>query len=124
MKKILVIDDFATARRYHALLLRNLGHEVVEAENGREALTRVGQQPIDLIVLDLLMPELSGEAFLETLRQDSAHRHIPVIAVTSERQVEVAERLKQQGVSVVLVKPVPPAQLQRSVETAIGKLAS
>jgi len=123
MKRILVIDDFATARRYHALLLRNLGHEVIEAENGRLGLAEVKKGQFDLIVLDLLMPELSGEEFLQVLRQDGASQHIPVVAVTSEGASAIADRLKQQGVHTILVKPVLPAALRQGVEHALRELA-
>lgn len=119
MKTILVIDDFATARLYHATLLRQLGHRVVEAANGLEALEQVRQQPVDLILLDLLMPELSGAEFLRRLRQDSARGQVPVVAITSERSETLSREVEALGVRALLVKPVMPGALRKTVESIL-----
>jgi two-component system, chemotaxis family, chemotaxis protein CheY len=124
MKRILVIDDFATARLYHATLLRQLGHEVVEAVDGLEALERLREQAVDLILLDLLMPKLSGTEFLRRLRQDPRQGQVPIVAITSERSDKLTKEVAALGVDTVLVKPVLPAVLRQTIASSLRTVAT
>ncbi|MFP4541390.1 MAG: response regulator [Opitutales bacterium] len=123
MKAILVIDDFATARLYHASLLRQLGHEAVEAGDGEEALALTRNRVFDLILLDLLMPRLTGAQFLQRLRGDPRYTSVPVLAVTSEKAAAADSTLDALGVSKILVKPVLPADLRRAVTQHLPALS-
>ncbi|MFN8457308.1 MAG: response regulator [Anaerolineae bacterium] len=79
---LLVEDDFATREMMHRTLEKE-GWGIVEAENGRVALERVAQNKPDLILLDLMMPEMDGFEFLTTLRQNPEWRTIPVVVITA-----------------------------------------
>jgi signal transduction histidine kinase/AraC-like DNA-binding protein/DNA-binding LacI/PurR family transcriptional regulator len=80
-KTILVVDDDAEARQYYRKLLKRSQPQavVIEAENGRQALERLGSDHPDLIVLDLVMPDIDGFAVLQCIRQDPSTQHIPVV---------------------------------------------
>jgi len=81
---VLLVEDQKDLREMMRRLLEQEGWTVAEAENGREALTRVAENRPELIVLDLMMPEMDGFSFLEALRQNVAWRSIPVVVVTAK----------------------------------------
>lgn len=80
---ILIVEDDDDTRRMLGDMLLEQGWTVVEAVNGREALATLPTHPPDLIVLDLMMPEMDGFAFMEALRQQEAFRSVPVIVATA-----------------------------------------
>ncbi len=83
--KVLIVDDHAPARLLLRRVLQSLGeYEIYEAENGPEALTKARTERPNLIILDLMMPEMDGFAVLETLKKDPLTAEIPVIVVTAK----------------------------------------
>jgi PAS domain S-box-containing protein len=82
-KRILIVDDDAEHRRRLSRVLEAEGWQVSEAENGRVGLERLAASEPDLIVLDLMMPEMDGFEFLSELRNDQARRHVPVVVITA-----------------------------------------
>jgi len=80
-KTVLVVDDDGEARQYYCKLLNHAQPQarVVEAENGRQALEMLAEMQPDLVVLDLMMPDIDGFAVLQSIRQNAATHHIPVI---------------------------------------------
>ncbi|HSV85153.1 MAG TPA: ATP-binding protein, partial [Levilinea sp.] len=85
-KTILVVDDDAEARQYYSKLLHQAqpNASVIEAENGRKALQAIAKTRPDLVVLDLMMPDIDGFAVLQSIRQDAATQHIPVIVYSGK----------------------------------------
>jgi CheY-like chemotaxis protein len=81
---VLLVEDHADLRAMMRRMLEQEGWAVAEAENGRVALDRVAENRPELIVLDLMMPEMDGFSFLEALRQNEAWRAIPVVVVTAK----------------------------------------
>jgi CheY-like chemotaxis protein len=104
MATVLVIDDDADTRDLTARYLKRAGHATVEAANGWEALIALDQQPIDLILLDVMMPGMDGKTFLQILRDGQFHRDIPVIAVSALSPEAVRARLGKLGLLDVLPK--------------------
>jgi signal transduction histidine kinase/DNA-binding response OmpR family regulator len=102
--RVLVIEDDDTTRTMMGRMLRGEGWEVQEAANGREGLDRVAAAKPDLILLDLMMPEMDGFEFLSTLRRDPEHGHIPVIIVTAADLTEDDRARLNGGVSYILEK--------------------
>ena len=93
--RILVVDDTAFNRLLLAKLLRGIGHEPVEAEDGSVALERLrdaGAPPIDVILLDIVMPVMDGYETLAALAADPALRHIPVIVITGVDELDSVVR--------------------------------
>ncbi len=100
---LLVEDDEATRQRMHRLLVGE-GWQVSEAENGRVALDRLAEFEPDLILLDLIMPEMDGFEFLEELRRKPSFRQVPVVVVTAADLTEEDHRRLNGGVERVLHK--------------------
>lgn len=123
--KVLVVEDDATTRRIlNRLMSSSFGAEVVEVENGMEALVRLEQDTPDLVVTDVSMPVMDGHALLQAIRSSPAHQDIPVVAVsaTSER-TEVA-RLIELGIAEYLLKPLDLAAASKRLGRVIADIRS
>jgi CheY-like chemotaxis protein len=107
MAKILVIDDDPKMLELYREILAGVGHQVVIAENGTQGLARSDRNP-DLIVVDLMMPNLNGYDFLKQLRSTDAHAQTPVIAASS---LSTGESALRAGANRFLPKPFRSADL-------------
>jgi YesN/AraC family two-component response regulator len=105
-RKILVVDDDPDTLEMHARIVQAHlpAHRVVTARNGLEALEALQQERIDLVLLDLIMPELDGFAVLEAMRENEATREIPVIVLTGQVLAERDMARLNRGVATVLSK--------------------
>jgi two-component system chemotaxis response regulator CheY len=112
MKTILVADDLACARILHTHLLVQLGHRVVTAADGVEALRILQSQPVDVVVLDMLMPRMDGHEFLRRMRAMPGYATVPVLVVTSEGDRHHEETLRAAGATAFLRKPAHPDAMQ------------
>jgi CheY-like chemotaxis protein len=116
MAKILVIDDDPMMLELYREILTQAGHEVVIAENGTQGLARSEGQP-DLIVVDLMMPNLNGYEFVKQLRTTEGHRTTPVIAVSG---LSTGQWALRSGADRFLAKPVRSHQLIAMIEELLG----
>jgi len=108
-KKILIVDDDATNRKLLEAILKRGNHEVIEAENGIDALNKVTPD-IDIILLDLVMPLMGGLEFLEVLPSKKPEcMNIPVLVLTTDDSKKM-EALNK-GAKEVLIKPINPTLL-------------
>ena len=120
--RILVVDDFLTMRRIIINLLRQLGfNNVVEAADGKQALDRVHEEQIDLIVSDWNMPNMTGIEFLKHVRADEKYKSTPFIMVTAEGKKENVVAAVHAGVSNYIVKPFNAATLKEKMSKVIGE---
>jgi adenylate cyclase len=122
--RILVVDDTAFNRQLLARLLRGIGHEPVEAEDGRQALERLrdaGEAPIDVILLDIVMPEMDGYEVLAALRDDAALRHLPVIVISGVDELDSVVRCLEMGAADYLPKTVDPAILEARIASSLAR---
>src|SRR4051812_34059509 len=122
--RILVVDDTPFNRQLLARLLRGLGHEPVEAEDGRQALDRLRDPDapgIDVILLDIVMPEMDGYEVLAALRDDPALRHLPVIVITGVDELESVVRCLEMGAADYLPKTVDPAILKARIASSLAR---
>jgi two-component system, cell cycle response regulator DivK len=105
MASILLVEDASDIRYLVELLLQSVGHAVVSVNDGVRAVERVEQEPPDLIVMDLALPQLDGwEATLQLKARDST-RHIPVLAFTAHVLPDEIERALAVGCGAVIAKP-------------------
>lgn len=111
MVKILVIDDSSFQRGMIRRALQELGHEVLEAENGINALETITANKPDFIFLDLIMPKMDGFETLEKLQERG--NKIPVVVLTSDVQTLVHQKCLSLGALRVLVKPPKKSELEK-----------
>jgi class 3 adenylate cyclase len=118
---VLVVDDDAANRDVLARRLDRLGYAVREAENGREALEVMAAEPVDLVLLDLNMPELDGYGVLERRHADPALRDIPAIMISASADIDSVVRCIEMGAEDHLGKPFDPVLLEARVGACLEK---
>jgi DNA-binding response OmpR family regulator/cellulose synthase/poly-beta-1,6-N-acetylglucosamine synthase-like glycosyltransferase len=118
---ILLVDDEEYMRRLAGMTLQQAGYEVVLASTGAEALARIQEATPDLIVSDVMMPDMDGLSLLRQLRADAATRSIPVILVTAMARTEDVVAGLELGADDYLVKPYHPAELVARVRAKINR---
>ena len=104
MSKVLVVDDEAGARRTLMRLLAREGHETVGAGDGREALNTLEGDTPDVILLDLMMPQMDGLELLEALQAHPQWKALPVVVLTALSDTHTVNRARQLGAKAYLVK--------------------
>ena len=115
-KKILAVDDERHIVRLVQINLQKAGYEVVTATNGIEALAQVAQVKPDLVVMDVMMPEMDGLEALEKMKADPEMAKIPVIMLTAKAQDADVFSGWQKGADLYLTKPFNPAELLNFVK--------
>ena len=120
MAKIMIVDDSADSRESLAICFRNAGHEVTCVPNGREALSLVLTDMPDVILLDLLMPEMDGPSFLEVVRSYLRIQSLPVVILTGLGDSPMINRANALKVNSILVKgKATPDDILKALEEAI-----
>lgn len=120
-KHILFAEDDPASAILLAELLKRWGYEVTAAANGREALDRLPDRLVDLLVLDLQMPVLDGFATLAGVREQEGLASLPAIALTACAMREDRERIFAAGFDHYLTKPVQFEQLRQAIVTALER---
>jgi two-component system chemotaxis response regulator CheY len=105
VKRILVVDDSPSVREQVGQALTQGGFQMVEAADGLEGIDRLAAGDVALVILDVNMPRMNGLEMLERVKQDPAHRALPVVMLTSEGQPALIERAKKAGAKGWIVKP-------------------
>ncbi len=118
---LLVVDDNRVNRLLLGRSLEQLGHSVTFAENGREALESLRKRRVDLVLLDIEMPEMDGYQVLAALGTDSQLRDIPVVMMSSLEEVDSVARCIELGAEDYLFKPVNPVLLKARVGASLEK---
>ena len=93
-KKALIVDDSASMRQMVAYTLRQGGFEVIEGENGQDALDKLPGQKIEIIITDLNMPIMDGITFIQQVRTLPAFKFVPILMLTTETQASKKEQGK------------------------------
>lgn len=118
-KTILIVDDSASLRSVVGTSLKGAGYEVIEAEDGRDALTKLNGQKIHLIISDVNMPNMNGIEFLKASKLIPAYKFTPVIMLTTESAEEKKMQGQAGGAKAWMVKPFQPAQLLNAVSKLV-----
>ena len=85
-KNVLLVDDSSTARKIVRIYLKEKGFNIIEAENGLDALEKMAYSDIDVVITDLNMPMMNGMELISTLKRDVSSRDIPIIIITTEKE--------------------------------------
>lgn len=117
--KILVVDDSRMVRSQVTLALVDAGFEVVEACDGRDALQKLDDGGVSLVVCDINMPNMDGIEFLDRLRT-KPFRAPPVVMLTTEGQPDLVQRAKTLGAKGWIMKPFKPALLIAAAKRLIA----
>jgi pilus assembly protein CpaE len=122
--KILVVDDDPNVQRGLEYTLKQEGYDVVIASDGAEAFRLYGTEAPDLVLLDVMLPKLDGYQVAEKIRAEEAgSRHVPIIMLTAERDVEQKVRGLRAGADDYLIKPFHPAELLARIKSLLARFA-
>ena len=120
MARILIVEDMADATDAIEEMLRDAGHEVTTVPNGRRALTHVLDRLPDVVLLDLMMPEMDGPTFLEVVRSYLRLQSLPVVVLTGLGDSALIERARKLNVNAILMKGQANLEdIQLAIESAI-----
>ena len=119
-KKILLVDDSATTLMMQKMILRAEPYEIVVARNGREALEVAAAENPDVILLDVVMPEMDGLETCRRLRIAEATRSTPVIMVTTRGEQTNIEAAFENGCTDYVTKPIDGIELLHKIRAAAG----
>ncbi|HYT93709.1 MAG TPA: response regulator, partial [Gemmataceae bacterium] len=119
--RILIVDDQTNIREMLCWYVGRFGHQAVSAENGRAALALLRSQPFDLLLLDVLMPEMDGYTALEQIKADERLREIPVIMVSGLDEIDSVVRCIERGAEDYLYKPFDPVLLRARINACLEK---
>lgn len=110
-KTIMTVDDSASVRLMIGFTLRQMGYEVLEASNGKDALKKLDERPVHMLITDVNMPELDGISLVRRVRENPSYRFIPIIILTTESQQAKKKEGREAGATGWIVKPFSPDQL-------------
>ena len=122
-QKVLIVDDSVTIRRMVATALNGAGYTVLEAGHGREALTCLEGQSVDVVISDVNMPVMDGLTFVKTLRQTPAGSRVPILMLTTEMDPSVKEQARAAGATAWLRKPCDAPKLLDALTRVLQKAA-
>jgi len=119
--RLLVVDDNKVNRLLLARGLQEQGHAITFAENGVQALETMRREPFDLVLLDIMMPELDGYQVLQELTSDTDLRDIPVIVVSAMDEIDSVVKCIEMGAEDYLSKPLNPVLLKARISACLEK---
>jgi len=122
MPTILVVEDSPTMRQLISFAMKRVQNsKVIEASDGVDALKKLSQEKVDLILADINMPVMDGLKLLSLLRSNPSYKDIPVIIITTEGAEEDRKKALSIGANAYLVKPIQTQELVRLVNEFINK---
>jgi adenylate cyclase len=119
--RILIVDDTEATRALLSRRLTREGHHIVEAENGRSALDRMAAEKFDLVLLDMMMPDITGYEVLTQLKADDRFRDIPVIVISALDEIDSVVRCIEAGAEDYLSKPFDRVLLRARIGASLEK---
>ena len=119
MAKILIIDDAKFTRTMLKKMIVEFGHETIEAENGRVGLEMINSEEPDLVLTDILMPEMEGTELLALLRE--TNMDVKVVVISANIQDTVRDQCMNLGVSEFFGKPPDKEKLKKAIEKILSK---
>jgi len=118
-KTILVVDDSASLRQVVGIALKSAGYDVIEACDGKDALTKLNGQKIHLIISDVNMPNMDGITFVAEAKKKPDYKFTPIIMLTTESGEGKKSAGQAAGAKAWVVKPFQPAQMLAAVSKLI-----
>ncbi|MCG5514037.1 response regulator [Ectothiorhodospira shaposhnikovii] len=119
-KTVMIVDDSASIRQVVGMTLRGAGYTVIEASDGRDALSKLSGGKVNLVISDVNMPGMDGISFLKEFKARPECRFTPVIMLTTEAGDAKKSAGKEAGAKAWIVKPFQPNQMLDAVAKLMG----
>jgi DNA-binding response OmpR family regulator len=120
-QKIMIVDDDVETLRLVGLMLQRQGFEVISTTNGAQALNLVASTAPDLIIMDVMMPDMDGYQATRRLRKEAIAADTPILMFTAKSQVEDKVAGYEAGVDEYITKPIHPAELIARVKSLLSR---
>jgi len=118
-KTILIVDDSASIRQVVSIALTGAGYSVIEASNGKEGLSKLDGQKINLIISDVNMPVMDGITMVKEIKKLPKYKFTPIVMLTTEGSEDKKQQGKDAGAKAWIVKPFQPPQLLQAVSMLV-----
>jgi len=118
-KTILIVDDNEDITTTYRVVLDRMGYGVVVVKDGLEVLDVIEKVKPDLVLLDVLLPGLSGSEICKSIKETAQTRDIPVVAITASVSADTRKRMKEVGADEFLLKPIDVSDLNRVIKQFI-----
>lgn len=119
-KTIMTVDDSASMRQMVSFTLKQEGYQVIEAVDGKDALSKINGASVHMVLTDLNMPNMDGIELIRNLRANPSCKFIPIVMLTTESQAEKKQEGKTAGATGWIVKPFKPEQLLAVIKKVLG----
>jgi len=119
-KTIVTADDSASVRQMVSFTLRQEGYDIIEAVDGKDALSKISAATVHMLITDLNMPNMDGIELIKQVRATANNRYIPIIMLTTESQESKKQEGKAAGATGWIVKPFKPEQLVAVVKKVLS----
>lgn len=119
-KVIMTADDSASVRQMVSFTLKDAGYDVVEAVDGRDALSKLNGNGVNMLITDLNMPNMDGIELIKQVRAQQQFKFMPIVMLTTESQESKKQEGKAAGATGWIVKPFKPEQLVAVVKKVLG----
>ncbi len=120
MKRALAVDDSKTMRDMVSFTLKGAGFEVIEAEDGKDAIAKLGDSKVDVVITDLNMPNMNGFELIRNLRNQENHKFTPILMLTTEGDETKKQEGKTAGATGWIIKPFNPEKLIQVINKVCG----
>lgn len=119
--KILIVEDEESLLKLESILLTSKGYDVRGASNGQAALDVLAEESVDLVLLDIMLPEIDGFEVCRRIKADTATRHIPVIMLTAKKSRDDMARGEKVGADWYITKPFKSAMVIETIQRFLAK---
>lgn len=116
MARILIVDDEVETLDLLSHVVSILGHSPLRAEGCTQAMAHMQGAAPDLILMDLMMPEIDGYETMRRIRANEIGRHVPIVVVTASQEIDVEERVEDAGGNAVYYKPISINMLSEAID--------
>ena len=119
-KTIMIVEDVASMRGLVAIILSTAGYHVIEAYSGEDALQKLADQKVHMIISDVNMPSMDGLEFLRAIKTNPQYKIIPVVMLTTQGDKATKKKGQMAGANAWIVKPFKPESILKVVKKIIG----
>lgn len=119
--KILIVEDEESLLKLESILLTSKGYDVRGVANGQAALDALAEEPADLVLLDIMLPEIDGFEVCRRIKTDASTRHIPVIMLTAKKSRDDMARGEKVGADWYITKPFKSAMVIETIQRFLAK---
>jgi two-component system sensor histidine kinase/response regulator len=120
LSAVLIVEDNDVNRELLREFVEELGHEVNEAHDGKTALAQISEDPPDLVLLDIQMPEMDGYEVIRQLRQEARFQDLKVVALTAYAMIGDKEKALQAGFTAYLTKPIDGKKAELTIRELLA----